>query len=81
MIRPHHFLPNPQTLTDNSFQSLELPAAPEVITKMAYLEINQAKATLESHGTKVHWFENKSRQTPDSVFPNNWFSTHSGGHI
>lgn len=81
MIRPHHFLPNPQTLADNSFQSPELPATPEVITKMAYLEISQAKTTLESYGIKVHLFEDESRETPDSVFPNNWFSTHSGGHI
>jgi len=21
------------------------------------------------------------KETPDSVFPNNWFSTHSGGHV
>jgi len=81
MIRPHHFLPNPQTLADNSFQSLELPAAPAMITKMAYQEISQAKVTLEEHGIKVHLFEDENTATPDSVFPNNWFSTHSGGHI
>ncbi len=26
-------------------------------------------------------FEDKSFNIPDSVFPNNWFSTHRGGHI
>jgi hypothetical protein len=29
----------------------------------------------------VHLFEDEGRQTPDSVFPNNWFSTHAGGHV
>ena len=32
-------------------------------------------------GSGVHLFEDKSRETPDSVFPNNWFSTHPGGHV
>jgi hypothetical protein len=29
----------------------------------------------------VHIFEDEGSETPDSVFPNNWFSTHAGGHI
>lgn len=81
MIRPHHFLPNPQTLADNSFQATELPKSASQIAKMAYKEISQAQAILEYHGINVHMFEDESIQTPDSVFPNNWFSTHSGGHI
>ncbi|ARD44017.1 amidinotransferase [Colwellia sp. PAMC 21821] len=81
MIRPHHFLPNPQTLADNSFQATELTKSANQIAKMAYKEISQAQVTLESHGINVHMFEDESTKTPDSVFPNNWFSTHSGGHI
>jgi len=31
---------------------------------------------------RVHLFEDEgARDTPDSVFPNNWFSTHAGGHV
>lgn len=31
---------------------------------------------------RVHLFEDEvAGRTPDSVFPNNWFSTHAGGHI
>jgi len=31
---------------------------------------------------RVHIFDDLGeKETPDSVFPNNWFSTHSGGHI
>jgi hypothetical protein len=81
MIRPHHFHSNPETLADNSFQTTELTQSPEHIAEMAYKEISQAQVILESHGIKVHMFEDESTQTPDSVFPNNWFSTHSGGHI
>jgi hypothetical protein len=81
MIRPHHFLPNPETMADNSFQAIELTQSPERIAELAYKEISQAQLILESQGIKVHMFEDESTQTPDSVFPNNWFSTHSGGHI
>jgi hypothetical protein len=81
MIRPHHFLPNPETMADNSFQATELTQSPERIAELAYKEISQAQLILESQGIKVHMFEDESTQTPDSVFPNNWFSTHSGGHI
>lgn len=31
---------------------------------------------------RVHLFEDTgARNTPDAVFPNNWFSTHAGGHV
>ncbi|WP_413691721.1 citrulline utilization hydrolase CtlX [Psychromonas sp. KJ10-2] len=37
---------------------------------------------LESNGVRVHVFNDYGEnETPDSVFPNNWFSTHSGGNI
>jgi len=29
----------------------------------------------------VHDFDDTEPDRPDSVFPNNWFSTHAGGHI
>ena len=29
----------------------------------------------------MHLFEDEGTGTPDLVFPNNWFSTHSGGHV
>lgn len=41
-----------------------------------------AAERLESEGVRVHLFEDRGeRDTPDSVFPNNWFSTHPGGHV
>ncbi len=80
MIRPHHFTPNAQTAADNAFQK---PASGDrsVIATKAYEEVSQAVKTLQSHGVAVHVFEDTGTDTPDSVFPNNWFSTHAGGHV
>ena len=82
MIRPHTFTPNPQTAADNSFQSSEQIKEAALIARQAYEEVGTAAATLERHGVKVHLFEDRGEHdTPDSVFPNNWFSTHAGGHV
>lgn len=82
MIRPHGFTPNPQTAADNGFQRASPVEAARSIARAAYDEVTMAAATLESHGVRVHLFEDQGeRETPDSVFPNNWFSTHAGGHI
>jgi hypothetical protein len=44
--------------------------------------VTQAAKTLQDHGIAVHLFEDtEAGNTPDSVFPNNWFSTHAGGHV
>jgi len=52
------------------------------IARMAFDEVTHAAETLEGHGVTVHLFEDAvPGRTPDSVFPNNWFSTHAGGHV
>ncbi len=81
MVRPHHFAPNPQTLADNGFQPEAGGLDPERIAAAAYDEVTRAAASLEGAGVTVHLFEDESTHRPDSVFPNNWISTHSGGHI
>ncbi len=80
MIRPHNFSPNEQTAQDNSFQT-NIAFDKTVIKQLAFEQVTQAAEILELHGVNVHIFEDRSTETPDSVFPNNWFSTHSGGHI
>ncbi|WP_256114728.1 citrulline utilization hydrolase CtlX [Shinella lacus] len=79
MVRPRHFTVNTETAADNSFQVLADTG--ENLAVAAYDEISRAAQTLESHGVAVHLFEDEGKQTPDSVFPNNWFSTHAGGHV
>ncbi len=80
VIRPHHFTANPETAEDNAFQNMAANAEQEDAVR-AYHEVSNTVDILRSHGVNVHVFEDEERHTPDSVFPNNWFSTHAGGHI
>lgn len=79
MVRPRYFTVNTETAADNRFQVLA--KTDENLAAAAYEEITRAAETLASHGVTVHLFEDEGTQTPDSVFPNNWFSTHAGGHV
>ncbi len=82
MIRPHRFHPNPETAADNAFQRSSANGAPLEIASAARDEVTAAAARLEAAGVRVHVFDDHGeRETPDSVFPNNWFSTHPGGHV
>ena len=80
MIRPHHFCPNEETKQDNRFQASESFDKQQVKTQ-AYEQVTTAGKILEAEGVVVHTFEDEGVETPDSVFPNNWFSTHTGGQI
>lgn len=79
MVRPHNFTVNTETAADNRFQMLD--EGSEHLAADAYREITRAAQALEERGVKVHLFEDEGIFTPDSVFPNNWFSTHAGGHV
>ena len=82
MIRPHNFLPNPETAADNAFQQSPDSLPGNDFAAAAYAEVTAAAQALTGAGIRVHLFEDKGEHdTPDSVFPNNWFSTHAGGHI
>ncbi len=77
MIRPHNFHPNPETAKDNAFQT----AATGDIAAQARQEHDAAVTALRAAGITTHVFDDLGTDTPDSVFPNNWFSTHSGGRV
>ncbi|MFX0547355.1 citrulline utilization hydrolase CtlX [Roseovarius sp. S1116L3] len=80
MIRPNRFHPNPETAADNRFQSR--PTLTEIeVAEAAAAEFDAAAARLRDEGVGVHVFQDDRDDTPDSVFPNNWFSTHPGGHV
>ncbi len=86
MIRPHHFLPNPQTAADNAFQRTAAAVgehdAHARVSAAARDEVTAAAQRLADAGVRAHVFDDHGeRDTPDSVFPNNWFSTHPGGHV
>ena len=83
MVRPHRFLPNPETASDNAFQAQAVATAPaDDVARRAHAEVTEAAAALRDAGVRVHLFDDLGeRHTPDAVFPNNWFSTHAGGHV
>ncbi len=80
MVRPQRFIPNPETAADNAFQSLPELARDE-IARAAHDEVTHAARVLADAGVRVHLFDDTDQDRPDSVFPNNWFSTHAGGHV
>ena len=81
LVRPHHFSPNPDTAVDNLFQSSDDRRGVAAIAAAAFDEVTNVADALESAGVDVHLFDDTETHRPDSVFPNNWFSTHSGGHL
>jgi hypothetical protein len=81
MVRPHNFRPNPITIADNAFQSREPQESPAVIARSAYQEVTTVAERLSAVGVAVHLFDDIGDDLPDSVFPNNWFSTHEDGRL
>ncbi|MEO7108479.1 MAG: arginine deiminase-related protein, partial [Rhodoferax sp.] len=81
MVRPHAFRSNPDTMQDNAFQQHTPTTACAELSARAHAEVSTMVQQLQKAGVTVHLFEDTTTHTPDSVFPNNWFSTHAGGHI
>jgi len=81
MVRPHAFRSNPDTLKDNAFQTGSAMSTRADIANAAHREVGAMVHRLQEAGVVVHLFEDTGERTPDSVFPNNWFSTHAGGHV
>lgn len=80
MVRPLHFDVNPVTAADNVFQSA-VPNGSSERSKAAFRETTALAEALEAEGVRVHMFDDERSDRPDSVFPNNWVSTHVGGHV
>ncbi|RMA59060.1 hypothetical protein C8C96_0048 [Acidovorax sp. 100] len=82
MVRPHRFRPNPETAADNAFQVRTAQLAAPDTSRRAFAEVTATAERLEGAGVRVHLFDDPGEHdTPDAVFPNNWFSTHAGGHV
>ncbi|AUT73658.1 citrulline utilization hydrolase CtlX [Paraburkholderia hospita] len=85
MVRPHRFTPNPETAGDNAFQRAPVwhdHTDARALADAARDEVTAAAQRLSDAGVRVHVFDDPGDNgTPDSVFPNNWFSTHPGGHV
>ncbi|MGY1607969.1 citrulline utilization hydrolase CtlX [Geodermatophilus sp. SYSU D00700] len=81
LVRPHAFQPNPQTLADNAFQAAEVGGDPAVLARRAHDEVTALADALTGVGVRVHLFDDPEPDRPDSVFPNNWLSTHADGRV
>ncbi|WP_018478637.1 citrulline utilization hydrolase CtlX [Pontibacter roseus] len=82
MIEPTGFGYNPEAAATNSFQKELRDFTPGQVQDIALLEFRNAVAELRSLGVEVITIQDPEHAgTPDSVFPNNWFSTHAEGHL
>lgn len=85
MVVPHHFRVNPETALDNHFQhtptSSKTKQIEQVNAQQARAEVETVVSQLQHAGIRVIRFDDEGTETPDSVFPNNWFSTHADGKL
>ncbi|MCT1480013.1 citrulline utilization hydrolase CtlX [Microbacterium sp. p3-SID336] len=81
LIRPRRFRPNPETAVDNTFQTIAPTADPDEVARRARDEVTAVADALEAAGVTVHLFDDDDPTRPDSVFPNNWLSTHADGSV
>eukprot|EP01133_Synstelium_polycarpum_P007043 gene7043-8189_t len=76
MVEPTHFELNVQAVADNFF--MNLPKDPSTVPVEAENEFTRYMNALREAGVQVKSFKPKDDlKTPDCIFPNNWFSTHS----
>jgi hypothetical protein len=79
MVRPYQFYFNQQTAANNFFQS---NVNIENANELAIAEFDTMVEKLRAHQIKVNVVQDtKDPSTPDSIFPNNWVSTHTNGTL
>lgn len=81
MIKPKNFHFNKETSVNNAYQK-ESSESLSVIETNALNEFNLLVKKMEENGITVHVLQDTSTPyTPDSIFPNNWFSSHLNGKL
>ena len=81
MVRPSSFRTNSQTALNNYFQKITHLNDVQVLQK-ACLEFDNLVSLLLSNGIPVNVFQDDLvKDTPDSIFPNNWISFHKNKRI
>lgn len=80
MVRPTNFTSNPDTAGTNTFQHSDL--SPEEAQNAAVKEFDAYVALLREAGVDVMVIQDRTNpHTPDSIFPNNWITTHDDGTV
>lgn len=77
LVEAPRFGSNPETLQSNAFQQ---PGTEQGAAAAALREQRELASKLEAAGVQVIWL-NGNGESPDAVFPNNWFSTHADGAL
>ncbi len=81
MIRPVRFESNPQTAESNRFQE-DPDATPGEQQAAAICEFDGLVDALRDAGVQVIVVDDTpTPHTPDSIFPNNWITTHADGRV
>lgn len=76
MVQPVQFGYNQQAAQSNSFMHAPTQS-PNQVQQLALQEFNTLVEALQQAGVTVHVIPDTTEPaTPDSIFPNNWFSTH-----
>lgn len=82
MVEPTGFGYNPEAASTNSFQKESRDFTLSQVQDIAVLEFRNAVVELRKLGVEVITVRDpENAGTPDSVFPNNWFSTHAEGQL
>ena len=82
MIRPVAFRMNEQTAVNNYYQKVMDSLLPETVNAKAQQEFDAFVDKLRSVGVNVVVVDDiADRDTPDSIFPNNWVSFHENGDV
>lgn len=80
MIRPAKFVYNDQTAVNNAFQKASDDQ--EAVQQQALQEFDDFVTLLQAHDVDVLVIQDTPEpHTPDSIFPNNWISTHKDNSI
>lgn len=80
MIRPVRFTCNPDTVLSNRFQHADIH--PDLAQVRALMEFDNYVDVLREHGVHVLVVDDTVEpHTPDSIFPNNWLSSHEDGTL
>lgn len=80
MVPPSCFAFNTETGIDNEFQH-KINATDVELKEKAKSEFDNMVAKLKDFGANVVVFDAEQDNTPDAVFPNNWFSTDVTGNL
>lgn len=75
MVEPTGFFLNEETFKDNKFMQ-RVNDSKKKTTDRAILEFKNMEANLKKNGIEVATYKQMKPELPDSIFPNNWFSTH-----